>query len=754
MNTLQYFRSFPFSFNTVSTQRLFTLVALLAMLFTSACESDIPPAKATDSQSLYAQAKAEYDAKNYAAAKNDFINVIASNPDAVTKEKASYYLPLCYYYLLDYVNAKPIFEDFLVKFPASANFDATKYWLGRTELKLKNYQAALDNFNFVISRNTSVYVDNAAFQLGNVYYEWGVALLGNATPVLADTYAKFETAINEFDAFRANTNYATSSYIDDAAYFRARSLNRMAELLQLLNTTSSGICTSELNCYDQARSNYAWFDNDPTHPELNGSTYADSALYFSGRSYQVQTKANQTQTDADFALARTQFKKLVDSIDPVMLNSTLRDDAQYQYAMTYYDSAKTNVANILADPANETTATNNFINAINAFNVLLQSPGNLQSFVDNNRWDNALYFRGRSFERFTVMVEKSANPANAQTTLLAENANWSGPVTSVTPNATIPYSISTMYDATRAAFQGVLSFDLTSTYADNAQLEIGVMYQDQAGSGLLSAATASEKFTWLAQAEVAYTAVTSNGNCMNNPSCVNADNAAYNKAKVYDDTLKINLGELALPNPFNKAITYNLARSEFQNFVNTYTDNTGAINSIWVDNAFYHIADLRNTEGVSKKDLALLELALGDYANVILVDPTAQYVDNAIYHIGMLYHDYSPANDPLNATLPSSGCQLANDWLQTYVDVAGVAGALPTPTVANYKFSYPATTTVFPNTNVLVPVPLTTSQTLLDTAKVHLDAFAAAAAGTGSRDCGNVDSIYLSTTATIAPPTP
>lgn len=763
MNTQQIFRIFPstmtpYFIDSIKTayhyrSHFFAAIVAVSLLFISACGSNETPAQATDTQTLYSQAKAEYDAKNYSAAKADFNKVLNNNPDAASKENATYYIALCDYYLLNYAMAKTELEAFITNFGTAANnYYAAKYWLGRSELKLGNYDLALAQFNDVIASQTSVYVDNAAFQVGNVYYEWGVSLLTSPTPDFATTYPKFDSAVNTFDAFLADTNYATSTYQDDVAYFRARSLQRLGELYQLLNGTGSSSCSSETTCYDSARATFAWFDNDPAHPELVGSSYADSALYYSGRSYQVQS-------NADFAQARAQFQKLINSTDPVMLNSTVRDDAQYQIAMTYYDTAKTNVANIINNVANESTATTNFISAINAFNVLLQSPGNGQTFIDSSRWDNALYFRGRSFERFTLMVEASVDPVNAETSLLDVTVyDWTNAINSVTPNAATSYTITTMYDASRAAFQALLTYNNTSIYADNAALETGVLYQSQAGSGLLTAATNIEKFTWLAQAETAYTSVTSLGNCINDPACINADNAAYNKAKVYDDTLKINQGDLAVPNPFNMAITYSLARSEFQNFVNTYTDNTGAINSVWVDNAYYHIADLRKTEGEKTKDVALLELAINDYANVILSDEaartqlnqSAQYVDNAIYHIGKIYHDYSPASNP-----SSTGCTLANDWLQAFFDISGVAGALPTLNVPNYVFSFPTTSTPLANTNINVPVPLTTTQTFLDTAQIHLDAYAAALNDPNLLpDCGNVDNLYLGTTATIAPPAP
>jgi len=614
----------------------YALFVFMTFAFFTACTSDDTTSKATPTQSLYSKAKAEYDAKNYGAAIIDFKQVLASNPDISTYELAQYYLSLSYYYSLDYPAAEAELNKFLTKFDNTATYYyAAYYWRGRARQKQNNFDGAIADYTMVLG-STSVYVDNAQFQIGNAHYENAVFLLGTTPPDLVGAYAKLNLAGSEFDTFM--TNNATSSYYDDAAYFSGRVFQRMAEALQL--DTALDTVNSEASRYDQARSAYAAFENNAN---LTASVYADAALYFSARTYQSQTAFNYT-------LARSQFKKLIDNT--AFATSTWRDDAQYQVSITYYDEA---VALIATDPL---TALQKLETAINEFNLILRSPGNGQSFADNNRWDNALYYRGRALERMTGLVEAGQS---APATL----ANLTQDYT-VNPALTDPLAI--LYEASRAAFQALMSFNSTSSYADNAQLEIGVLLQNQAANPNLSPNN-SDKYNLLAQAEDAYLAVLALPICTTTPpGCSSDDNAKYNLGKVYADTLAITQGTAIVPNPFNQDVTYTLARNIFTQFIASYPA------SIWVDNAYYQMADLSRKEGSIAGNLnqTILERALSDYAQVILYDPAGQYVDNAIYYIGDLYQANSPATN-------AGGCQLAFDWYSVYIGLSNGN---------NYNFQY------------------------------------------------------------------
>ena len=670
-----------------------TLVMLLFALFFSACSSDKPASEATPPQSLYAQAKAEYDVANYAAAINDFIGVLNNNPDLTTQELAQYYLSLSYYYSLNYAQAESELNTFINSFADTVTYyDAAHYWRGRAKQKQGKYDEAILDYQYVIGRNASVYVDNAQFQIGNAHYEQAVALMTAVPSDLATAYAKLSLASGEFSTFVINN--PTSTYIDDAAYFAGRTFHRMAEVLQQNAAIDTG--NTEAGRYGEARTAYAAFETDPN---LSASVYADSALYFSGRTYQAQTLF-------DFSAARTQFQKLLDNA--AFVTSTWRDDAQYQIAITYYDTAVPLVA------SDEVTAATNFESAISEFNQLLLSPANGQSFADNNRWDNSLYYRGRAFERLTLMIDKSQQPD-----VLLGSASLPALTSVFLGNATPPTLID-MYTVSRAAFQALLSFDTTSSYADDAQLEIGVLYQNQAGNATITTSDA-DIFNLLAQAEDANIAVTTLGNCVPDSTvCSSADNALYNKASVYSDVLAITLGTAITPvDPFNQAVTYDLARTTYSQLITSFATSS------WVDNAYYHMADLSRKEGEIPGNIntAKLERALDDYAQVILYDPAGQYVDNSIYYIGFLYHEYSPATvpDPNNAgqNIVSDGCTLAFNWFSVYVGLSNSS---------NYSFSYNSTGPVAINSAALA-----LSATKLGSAQTYVDNYNA-----GNYDCADL----------------
>jgi len=695
--------------------RILALVIIFSAIFIGACSSDKSKSPTAAAQSQYSKAKAEYDAGNYSAAITDFLAVLSASPDIATHERAQYFLSLSYYYTLDYQNAESQLTDFIAYFDATVTYyDAAHYWRGRARQKLHNYSAAITDYQYVIANNTSVYVDNAAFQIGNANYENAVYLLPGAKAGV-NTGSIFDLLINAISAlsnFKNDVNYAASSYQDDAAYFLGRTYQRLAELYQVdanvvSPTGGSTDCNNELTCYDNARREYATFISNTT---LAASVYADSALYFTGRSYQSQTIPNYTA-------AITAFQDFLNNTAPVYANSTLRDDAQYEIGLSYYNHAKDLVATLIAAPSNttENSALDQFQQAATAFNKLILSPGNGETFIDVNRKDNAFYFRGRALERATAMIESSA-----QTDSLLG-------LISIPELAMTPPTLIDMYDASRNAFQALLDLNVisASSYADNAQLEIGVLYQNQANSTVINPLpTDIDKLNWLAQAESAYLKVDSLGDCLSStsipPNCITSDNAFYNRAKVYADALKTTLGNpvtnFIAPNPFSIDISYGNARAAFQLFINTYAT------SGWVNNAYYHMADLSRIQGVANTDPVLLQQALNDYTNVILHNPGAQYVDNAVYQIGVIYHDYSPPFDTVITSQPSAGCSLANDWFSVYLNLGA-------PSIASYQFSYSASPLPSP---VTIQAPLLLDAIETSNAQTHVDAYTA-----GSYDCND-----------------
>jgi len=687
---------------------LFILIAFSIL----GCSPDNTSSKASTAQSNYSQAKALYDSGNFAAAIESFKQVLAANPDIQTRELAQYYLALSFYNLPNYSEAENQFSEFINYFSAPPDplfqptyVDASYYWRGRSKQKQNKFLAALDDYNYVINNNTSVYVDNARFEVGNDYYEWAASLLGQNPPQLIDAYAKLLTAESEFSAFM--TNYATSTYFDDAAYFTGRTFQRMAEALQLDSSLDN--LNSEANRYDQARAAFAKFETDTV---LMSSVYADAALYFSARTFQ-------SQTAVDLLSARAQYRKLLDN--SLYSTSTWRDDAQYELAITYYDEA------IPLIVSNETSAATNFELAITNFNVLLLNPNNDPLFINSSRRDNALYFRGRSFERLTLMIEKSA-----QADTLLASAKLLSLVNVFSPSLT-SLNLADLYSVSNSAFQLLLDFDPTSNYADDAKLEMGVMLQSRASNTTITVSD-SEKIALLEQAVAAYQAVAGLGNCNPDPkACSSGDNAAYFLGTAYADILAISNGDIAV-----SPVSYTQARATFQQVITNFPTSN------WIDNAYYQMAALSRQEGTAVASQVLLERALNDFAQVIVFDAAGQYVDNSIYYIAYLYQQYSPASipDPLNpaVNVVSDGCKLAYDWYTVYVNLYEAG----TSVVTSYAFSHSGSTV-----NIASNM-LTYSTIKYDSARAFVTAYDNAT----NADFGCLDMLNpQSLSATIAAPT-
>lgn len=498
-----------------------------------------------------------------------------------SREVQLYQDAMAAYQIGDYTSAASLFSQGLTEFPNGTYSDESQYRLGRSQQALNNFDAARSAYSLVST--TGSWAVDAAFYSARTYYD-----AGGLSTVPADAYGLYDTAITQLAA--VNSTYPTSGLVDQTNYYLGRTYQDQATLLNRDPALSSTTTTAQR--FVDARTRYATVQNT--------SVFYDNALYFTGRSYHEQAPA-------DYANARSTYQLLIADI-----TSSWSDDAQYQYAKTYYDAA--------GDALDPNSASYDPVTAgataMTGFNTAITEFGKVAS--TSNRADSALYYKGRSLHKQAALVE--ADP-------------------------TLSTTAYTQYFAdARTAYQSVITLGVASPYEDNAQYRIGRTYYDEAviALGTPDYASAQQK---LSDAIAAMSVVITNTTYQASNS---ADNAHYYLGRSFQRGAEIPAGnEIAVAGGVDfTAVTFASARSHFD--VLTASGSAFAT-SAWVDNAFYETGNTwrgQVLDGSSTDPLADYTAALASYNTVLSTYKGASSrEDNAARKVATVYHETGYCTD-------------------------------------------------------------------------------------------------------------
>jgi TolA-binding protein len=293
------------------------------------------------------------------------------------------------------------------------------------------------------------------------------------------------------------------------------------------------------------------------------------------------------QLTPDFANARLAYSTLISTFP----TSTLIDDAQYQIGKTYYDA-------------------NDYTTAITELELVIAQ------YPASNSADQARYFIGRSYHEMEVL-----NPVPDFTTARQQYqlviSNYPG--STWADNA--QYQIGkTYYDSVDYAqaiieLQKVVdSYGSLASAADDAQYYIGRCHHEAAILGTDSFSIARDSYTVLINIY---------------PQSNWTDNASYQIGRTYYDN-----GE------------YAQAQIEFQATLSTFPDSNSA------DNAQYYLARSIHLQGDTANPSDPYFAAARIQYQLLLDTPlyaNSIYLDNALYYIGMTYHDELDCPNELTA---------------------------------------------------------------------------------------------------------
>ncbi|MEQ1838422.1 MAG: hypothetical protein ABL858_08860 [Candidatus Nitrotoga sp.] len=475
----------------------------------------------------------------------------------------------------------------------------------------------------------------------------------NSTPPVATDRLAFNAAVVAFDittdpvtltaAELAFTNfiaaYPTSSLVDDAYYYIARSVHERAKLAQVaVNPTPSAV-----TLFTEARSRYS--DTTTIPPTSNradnaqlqiGKTYydqttlannyglaltqftfvltnfptssiADDAQYYIGRTKHAQALLAQIAVSPDPIAVTALFTAARDAYGLVISNyttSTRRDDAQYQIGRTYYD---------LTIP--------DYPRAITEFNLVFQ-------YTAPSVGDDARYYLGRSKHEIALLPAIPPAPAPAYSLADARteyNLVLSNYCTVGVPSARcddaqyqvgkthydVAIPAATDYSTALGHFQTVLStYGTTASASDNAQYYIG---RTMHGQALLLNPTST-----LALARDEYLKV----NAITYPGSVRLDDAQYQVGRTYFD--------VATPT----ATDYSTALGHFQDVISTYTTAASA-----ADDAQFYIGRTLHEQALLAIPTSTFPDARTAYLNVSTTYPSSIRLDDAAFYSAMTFHD-------------------------------------------------------------------------------------------------------------------
>ncbi len=481
-----------------------------------------------------------------------------------SRELQLYQDAMAAYQTADYSAAVSLFAQELAEFPNGTYSDESQYRLGRSQQALNNFDAARSAYSLVST--TGSWVVDAAFYSARTYYDEA----GLSTDP-AVVFGLLNTALSELAT--VNASYPTSGLVDQTNYYIGRAYQDQATLLK--RDPSLSASTTALQRYADARSRYALVQNT--------SVFYDNALYFTGRTYHEQVPA-------DYANARTTYQPLI-----ALTTSSWADDAQYQYAKTFYDEAS-------AEPV-AANAMTGFDTAITEFDKVAST---------SNRAGSARYYKGRSLHKQAALVAAD-------------------PTLSATPSAQY-------FADARKAYQSVIDLGVASPYEDNAQYRIGKIYYDEA---LIALAVPDYPAMQqkLSDAIAAMHVVITNTTYQTSNS---ADNAYYYLGRSYQRGAEIPVGsEIAVAGgiDFN-----NVSFADARGYFDVLTaSNSPFAASAWVDNAYYETGNTWRAQvldGTSADPLVDYTAALSNY-NTVLVNykGISSREDNAARKVASVYHE-------------------------------------------------------------------------------------------------------------------
>ncbi|MDH3326911.1 MAG: tetratricopeptide repeat protein [Gammaproteobacteria bacterium] len=340
----------------------------------------------------YGVAKTYYDEKNYASAEIEFANVLA--PPHVLNSKSDN----SQYYYAKSLHAQGKFPEARTEYEALiSNVDyATSGWLDNAQSQIwQTYMDAGDftgaiasinalladpnaslankelaqynlgdayhqNNDFVKARveynkliatySTSLFVDDAHYQIGKTYYEEAriaaSAALAAIPPTIPDAKL-YDLAIPDFQKAVAMIG---SSSADNAQLYIGKARHKQAQLSSVaadydvaraeyakLNTTTypgsskldNAIFEIGKTHYDEANYDLAIVEFDKVVTDYSAGGSADNSLYYKGHSLRKLATA---ATTPDYAAARATYGLVITNY----LTSTKADNAQYYIGYTYH----------------------------------------------------------------------------------------------------------------------------------------------------------------------------------------------------------------------------------------------------------------------------------------------------------------------------------------------------------------------------------------------------------------------------------
>ncbi len=489
----------------------------------------------------------------------------------------------------------------------------------------------------------------------------------NSTPPVATDRLAFNAAVVAFDittdpvtltaAELAFTNfiaaYPTSSLVDDAYYYIARSVHERAKLAQSALDPATVATAAAL--FTEARSRYS--DTTKIPPTSNkvdnaqlqiGKTYydqttlpgnyglaldqfnfvltnfptssiADDAQYYKGRTKHEQALLAQIAVSLTattlFDDARFEYNKLLTL--PTYALSTRRDDAQYQIGRTYYD---------LTLP--------NYTQAITEFDKVFANYNPLAAPASVG--DDARYYLGRSKHEIALLPAPIYTLADALTeyNLVLSNYCTVGVPSARCDDAQyqvgkthydVAIPAATDYSTALGHFQAVIDlYGTTASASDNAQYYIGRSKHEIA---LLPAPIYT-----LGDAFAAYNLVLTSYCTAGVPISARCDDARYQVGRTYFD--------VTIPT----ATDYSTALGHFQAVIDLYGTTASA-----ADDAQYYIGRSKHAQAllaqiaVNPDLIAVTELftAARDAYNVLftLAYNLSTRRDDAAFYSAMTFHD-------------------------------------------------------------------------------------------------------------------
>lgn len=450
--------------------RVATLIYVLLFILTTACSK-------TDT---YQEGVALYDAKNYQGAIPLFKNAISDDPSGSNADDAYLYLAKAEYWTNDFTSASTDLNTLITNFPDSPLIAEAYYWKGKTLVQQNMFSEARAAFQEVISNySDSSLVDDSAYSIAKSYYD----------------AADYATAVTELNAFI--TNNSSSSRLDNAQYYIAKSYHDQKmyseaiaafELLITTYPTSSWADNSQYQIgkvhFDSAvdanqvavSSNLAadttLFQTAITAfqkliTDNPGSSSADNAQIYIGKSYQEIADITKNKSDYDAAIVAF---ALVNATN--YPGSTSLDNAIYETGKTHYSYAGD--MNAAAAAAGQPEDDKLYLPAISSFASLLAD------YSTSSYADNAQLYIGKSY-RGIADITLAATDYEKAIGEFAKLNSTNYPTSTNLDNALYEtgkaYYAQGMYDQAIVEFDKVITGYPDGSSADNALYYKGHSYR-------------------------------------------------------------------------------------------------------------------------------------------------------------------------------------------------------------------------------------------------------------------------------------